>query len=316
MSEFDGLWKHEKTQHAFLLLLLFFCFQLLLHCILIDPSKDPVIRVRKPTQISHGKNSHWDNNNNKNANKIVSCDGMHSSREAPQTQQPSHKRTTEQIAKYKCPTPEPPRNSTPSPTAIRLWNSLPPVACIVDLPCAVTPCLVFDRRHTCSPEDETNWNVLCSQLRHVPCAIPPCLQACPSPFPPLDNLTDYQLNSTILQRVTSNAYLEIRISEDLKWGPHISGITKKANSTFGFVRRNLRRCPPACRNTAYLALISPTPSGVRRCRVRPLSEKGHRPDGAHSSSPATTGPRPPAVSPDSSRRPSYSLCKSAADNSA
>ena len=67
----------------------------------------------------------------------------------------------------------------------------------------------------------------------------------------------YQLNGTILQRVTSDSYLGIRISEDLRWGPHISGITKKANSTLGFIRRNLRRCPRACRNTAYLALVRP-----------------------------------------------------------
>ena len=67
----------------------------------------------------------------------------------------------------------------------------------------------------------------------------------------------YQLNSTILQRVTSTAYLGVRISEDLKWDPHISGITKKANSTLGFIRRNLRRCPPACQSTAYLALVRP-----------------------------------------------------------
>ena len=67
----------------------------------------------------------------------------------------------------------------------------------------------------------------------------------------------YQLNSTILQRVTSDVYLGIRISEDLKWGPHISSVTKKANTTLGFIRRNLRRCPPACRNTAYLALVRP-----------------------------------------------------------
>ena len=37
----------------------------------------------------------------------------------------------------------------------------------------------------------------------------------------------YQLNSTILQRVTSDSYLGIQISQDLKWGPHISGITKR-----------------------------------------------------------------------------------------
>ena len=26
--------------------------------------------------------------------------------------------------------------------------------------------LLFDRSHTCSPEDETNWNVFCSSTRH------------------------------------------------------------------------------------------------------------------------------------------------------
>ena len=67
----------------------------------------------------------------------------------------------------------------------------------------------------------------------------------------------YQLNDTTLQKVASNPYLGVQISEDLKWGPHIKGITKKANSTLGFLRRNLRRCPPACRNSAYLALVRP-----------------------------------------------------------
>ena len=67
----------------------------------------------------------------------------------------------------------------------------------------------------------------------------------------------YQLNGTIHQRVTSDSYLGIRISEDLRWGPHISGITKMANSTVGFIRRNLHRYPPACRNTTHLALVRP-----------------------------------------------------------
>ena len=48
-----------------------------------------------------------------------------------------------------------------------------------------------------------------------------------------------ELDSTLLQRLTSKAGLprDLGISEDLKWGPHISGIivTKKANSTLSVV---------------------------------------------------------------------------------
>ena len=53
----------------------------------------------------------------------------------------------------------------------------------------------------------------------------------------------YSLNSTILKRVTNNPDLGILFSQDLKWGDHIAKICKKANSTVGFLRRNLRNCP-------------------------------------------------------------------------
>ena len=56
-----------------------------------------------------------------------------------------------------------------------------------------------------------------------------------------------ELDKHILQQIPKNPYLGITISEDLKW------ITKKANSTLGFLRRNLT--PETCRKTAYLALI-------------------------------------------------------------
>ena len=50
----------------------------------------------------------------------------------------------------------------------------------------------------------------------------------------------YTLNSTILKHVTNNPYLGILFSQDLKWGDYIAKICKKANSTVGFLRRNLR----------------------------------------------------------------------------
>ncbi|XP_070193881.1 uncharacterized protein [Littorina saxatilis] len=67
----------------------------------------------------------------------------------------------------------------------------------------------------------------------------------------------YSLNNTILKTVPSNPYLGILFSDNLKWRNHISSITKKANCTLGFLRRNLRHCPTACRRNAYLALVRP-----------------------------------------------------------
>ena len=68
----------------------------------------------------------------------------------------------------------------------------------------------------------------------------------------------YELDKHILQQVPENPYFGVTISEDLKWSPHINKITKKANSTLGFLRRNLKHCPETCRKTAYLALIHST----------------------------------------------------------
>ncbi|KAL8601099.1 hypothetical protein ACOMHN_040800 [Nucella lapillus] len=47
------------------------------------------------------------------------------------------------------------------------------------------------------------------------------------------------------------------IADDLKWHTHIASITKKANSTLGFLRRNLRNCPQASKKTAYTAFVRP-----------------------------------------------------------
>ena len=57
----------------------------------------------------------------------------------------------------------------------------------------------------------------------------------------------YELDNTILQQVISNPYLGITLSEDQQWSTHIQNITKKANSTLGFLCRNLKNCPEECR---------------------------------------------------------------------
>ena len=60
----------------------------------------------------------------------------------------------------------------------------------------------------------------------------------------------YQLDGHILQQVPENLYLGVTIPDDLKWSSHIC-ITRKANSTLGFLIRNLKQCPLNCRMTAY-----------------------------------------------------------------
>ena len=56
----------------------------------------------------------------------------------------------------------------------------------------------------------------------------------------------YELDKHILQQVPENPYLGITISEDFKWTSHINKISWKANSTLGFLRRNLKHCPESC----------------------------------------------------------------------
>jgi ribonuclease P/MRP protein subunit RPP40 len=68
----------------------------------------------------------------------------------------------------------------------------------------------------------------------------------------------YTLGGHILQSVTSQPYLGINISEDLKWNTHINKICSRASSTIGFLRRNLRRSPKMCRLNAYTALVRST----------------------------------------------------------
>ena len=65
----------------------------------------------------------------------------------------------------------------------------------------------------------------------------------------------YKLKNHILETVSSIPYLGITISEDLKWNHHVGTITKKASSTLGFMRRNLRSCPMECRKAAYFSLV-------------------------------------------------------------
>ena len=68
----------------------------------------------------------------------------------------------------------------------------------------------------------------------------------------------YQLDNQILKQVEVNPYLGVILLEDLKFSPHIRNITKKANSTLGFLKRKLKHCSKSCKKTASLALLRST----------------------------------------------------------
>ena len=50
----------------------------------------------------------------------------------------------------------------------------------------------------------------------------------------------YQLSNTILKEVTSNPYLGVHLSADLKWRTHINHVCKRANSTLGLLNQWLK----------------------------------------------------------------------------
>jgi hypothetical protein len=65
----------------------------------------------------------------------------------------------------------------------------------------------------------------------------------------------YQLDNQILQKVPSSPYLGAQLNEDLTWSEHILRISKRANSSLGLLRRNLRFCSIDCRKMAYVSLV-------------------------------------------------------------
>ena len=76
----------------------------------------------------------------------------------------------------------------------------------------------------------------------------------------------YSIHRTTLHTVDAAKYLSVTIQGSLSWKAHVNSISKKANSTLGFLRRNLRArlyylCPPY----AGIWIISLGPSIQRPC---------------------------------------------------
>ena len=68
----------------------------------------------------------------------------------------------------------------------------------------------------------------------------------------------YSIHGTPLRIVDEAKYLGVTIQSNLNWKPHINNICKKANSTRGFLQRNLRKCPSTVKEQAYKTYVRPT----------------------------------------------------------
>ena len=52
-------------------------------------------------------------------------------------------------------------------------------------------------------------------------------------------------------------YLGVTITQNLSWKEHITKIINKANSTRGFLQRNLRQCSINVKSLAYVTYVRP-----------------------------------------------------------
>ena len=62
----------------------------------------------------------------------------------------------------------------------------------------------------------------------------------------------------VLSSVQIAKYLGITLTDELSWSSHVHSIHSRANSTLGFLTRNLRRCPAKLKETVYITLVRST----------------------------------------------------------
>ena len=65
---------------------------------------------------------------------------------------------------------------------------------------------------------------------------------------------DYTLYNQSLDAVQQHPYL---LSHDLRWNQHVNKIVKKANSSLGFVKRNLYSFSEKTKRAAYTTIVRP-----------------------------------------------------------
>ena len=65
----------------------------------------------------------------------------------------------------------------------------------------------------------------------------------------------YSLGGQVLLEVDNAKYLGITITNELSWSTHTAITVSKAGRTLGFLRRNLKSCPQALKETSYISLV-------------------------------------------------------------
>lgn len=68
-------------------------------------------------------------------------------------------------------------------------------------------------------------------------------------------IPDYKLCGEFLSHSTSEKYLGVTLQSNLKFDQHIDQTVSRCNSLIGLLRRNLGKCSPAAKRTAYIALV-------------------------------------------------------------
>lgn len=69
---------------------------------------------------------------------------------------------------------------------------------------------------------------------------------------------NYVIHGKTLRNANSVKYLGVTISQTLNWKQHVNTITKKANITLAFLKRNLNGCPIAVKDRCYRTFVRPT----------------------------------------------------------
>ncbi|XP_071500419.1 uncharacterized protein [Diadema antillarum] len=69
--------------------------------------------------------------------------------------------------------------------------------------------------------------------------------------------SSYSLHGVKLPVVDNAKYLGVHINSKLSWKTHIDNTCKKANSTRGFLQRNLHGCPKKIKEQAYVTYVRP-----------------------------------------------------------
>lgn len=70
-------------------------------------------------------------------------------------------------------------------------------------------------------------------------------------------ICSYSIHGHQLATVKSGKYLGVTLTDNLSWNAHVDQVTKKANNTLSFLRRNLSSCPRQTKAQTYQTMVRP-----------------------------------------------------------